>query len=175
MKMHKKNFIANIALLIIVFGLLFWGYDIFLDGTVFNKVTVYNLQKIDTQLGSAYFTPMPIGSVVGMYQVQTDKTTYAPGEEVYAFVSFCKYRNLTPVVRWQFINDVIGDLGYRQGQVVEPGCYKNIKIPIGKIPDELSAASPDAQYQAHGTVTHIVNPFRKVSYLLVSNFFTIKK
>jgi hypothetical protein len=174
MKEHHHK-ILKICLWIIVIGVAFLVYDKFLDGTVFNKVTVYNLPEVKNQLDTKYFTPMPIGDVMGIYLVQTDKTSYAPGDEVFAYVSFCKYRNLTPVVRWQFINDIVGDLGYRMGQVVEPGCYKNIKVFIGKVPDELSSAFPNAQYSLHGTIIHQVNPFRKISFLLISNFFTIKK
>lgn len=173
MKTHHRVRIIVLCLAIIVASLALLTYDMFLDGTVFNPVTTYLLPTVETPVDSAYFSPMPVGAVAGIYQVKTDKDSYKPGDTVYVFLSFCKHTDETPVVRWSFINDIVGDLGYRQGKIYEPGCYTNVKVPIGNVPSELSVASEKSHYSLHGIVTHAVNPFRKISYLLISNTFTI--
>lgn len=163
----------KLAGVIALLGLAFLGYEKFLDGSFVNPIVVHDMPRVEVPYDTNYFTPIPFGSVLGIYQIKTDKESYKPGEEVFVYLTLCKYREITPTVRWSFINDTVADLGPRIGQLYEPGCYKNKRISIGSVPDELRSSLPGSKYQLHGTITYSVNPIRKVSYLLVSNYFTI--
>lgn len=167
--------IATFLLAIIVVCLMFLGYEKFFDGTIIDPVEKINMPQAEISYGTEYFTPMPQGQVLGIYQVSTDKNSYKPGEEILVSLSLCHNRRITPTVRWSFINDIAAALPARSGNITEIGCYKNIRVPIGRLPDEFSAALPSSKYQLHGTVDFQVNPIRKVSYLVVSNFFTVEK
>lgn len=175
--MHPKHKlgIMKISLWVIILGLLFLGYEMFLDGTLVKPVIKYNLPKASLPYDTVYFTPSPVGGVEGIYEVRTELDAYAPGEEVYITQDVCRYRLTPTTVQWTFVNDTIASLQPRPGALTDIGCYKNVRIPIGRVPDELSSSLPGSKYQLHGAITLQPNPFRKITYLLISDYFTIKK
>ena len=175
----KKSFkirIEYISIAVIVISLLVYAYLIFLDGTVINPVDVYDQPKIETITGSDYFTPMPMGDVGGVYSAKTDKLSYKEGEEVFITLSFCKYRgDQAPIVKWSFIDDRVVSLDYRNGNISETGCYRNIRVLVGTIPP-ANQFSDSSKISLHGTISYKkINPFRTVSYLIISNNFSIEK
>ena len=174
-KIHNELKIVIICLVVIAIGLLILGYDSFIDGTIISPAETVKMPAYKLAYDSSYFSPNPMGTVSGVYAVQTDKDSYAPGEAVYVRLTLCRYRNVPTTVRWTYTNDILASTLPREGQISETGCYIDEKVLIGTVPDELSNAYVGSRYNLHGTVNLKVNPFRTVSYLLISNFFTIKK
>ena len=174
MKNHHRIVIANISLGVIALGALFLFYQAFLDGTVINPVVVHNMPTYSESDVLQTGTFSPIGStVVGSYKVQTEKTSYKLGDGIFGYFSLCSYTRLVPIVQWTFVNDIAQATSPRSGTLIVPGCYKNIKVFMATVPLEFKDSSPGSKYRLYGEVTFAVNPIRKISYMFVSNSFSV--
>ena len=160
---------------VILFGTLFLGYEFLLDGTVFNPVVKYYL-PVYKGPDASFIQPSPIGNIAGIYAVQTDKTSYKIGEPIHIKNDFCKLNNDTPQVRVSLVDTVVTSTNFSPGAITEAKCYHNTDINITTISDKVASASLEKdEYRAYVEVVHTINPFRKISYILVSNYFTVSK
>ena len=161
----------------IMAGLLFLGYQRFLDGAAVRPVDVYKMFPPSADPTTDSFTSSysvgVLGDVIGAYSVKTDKTSYKIGEDIYLTLNFCHNRPITPIVQFTFVDSVITALPARQGDTQPLGCYTDSKVIAAKVPPQLALTPSDTKYQLRGVISYRANPLRKVSYLLVSNIFNI--
>lgn len=114
------------------------------DGSLYNKPIVFNSETL-----------------------QTTRTTYRPGEMVYAIVDFCKYRDIPAAIQWELIDTIIRF--YPEETRSSPvGCFKK-EMEIAKIPADVSPAP----YYFVGLVRYKINRLSEVSYRLKSNTFEV--
>jgi hypothetical protein len=166
--------VVFLSIAVIAFGGAFWFYEAFLDGTIINPIVTHDMPLADGQAIPIVGTFQPSGStIIESYQMKTDRMEYTPGDYIYGFVSVCLYRKIQPIAQWTFVNDIAQALAPRLGNIMLPGCYSNIKVPIATVPDEFRSAFPGSQYRLYGEITYTVNPFRKISYTFITNSFTI--
>jgi len=176
MKHTHRMIIIAASLIAIVAGAGFMLEQMYLDGTVINPVVSHDMQTADMALVPMTGTFAPDGSTVaGSYQITTEKTSYAPGDYIFAHFTLCLHRMITPLVQWTFVNDIAQALAPRTGNIVATGCYTNVRIQIAQVPDEFREAFANSEYRLYGTVTYKVNPFRKITYTYVTNEFKISK
>ena len=173
MKTHRR-IILIASIVVIVLGGLFIFYEMFLDGTVINPVVKHNMPTIESNEIPPTGNFSAIAStIIGSYQLSTDQTSYHPGDTIYAIYNLCIYRRVNPIVQWTFVNDIAQSLTARQGNILIPGCYTDLKVPIATVPDEFSVAFRGSEYRLYGDATFQPNPFRTITYTFITNQFTV--
>ena len=175
MKLRRNNISVYIATLGIVLGGLFLCYEYFVDGILFNRVDEIREPIILDPFDKIPFSIGATGEIIDGYQVRTDKPEYQVGDTVYIVMTFCHRRDLQAITQWTFLNSEITTLVAKKPmEVLKKDCYSDKKIEVGKIPPSLALTKTGTLYQLRGAITYAVNPLKKISYLLLSNSFTIR-
>src|SRR3978361_1256107 len=68
---------------------------------VIGTATIIYYQKVD-----GTWNP-PLTFSVDTQALQTDKTVYHIGDEVYVRFAFCRSRNFTATTQWRLVNDIV--------------------------------------------------------------------
>lgn len=139
---HK---ITYFFLAVIAAGILFFGYLIFLDGTVFNR---------------------PI-NIQSLYTVEP---TYKVGTIVYAYLNYCKKGYESSDAKWTMIDGYIRYFPSQPFDPLDSGCHSTM-IPLEQIPDDTF---PDT-YHFSGEISFQVNPLRTITLTVTSNSFKVTK
>ena len=150
MKHKHKMAVVWVCVSVIVLGLAFIFYQMFLDGTGFNPIVTHQMPLADLMALPSTGTFDPNGAALaGSYSIMTDKSTYHPGDYVFVYFDLCIYRNVTPMVQWYFVNDIAQALTPRRGTLGVLGCYKNIKVMVATVPDEFGQYSTGNRYRLY--------------------------
>jgi hypothetical protein len=88
--------------------------------------------------------------------VPVDKTSYKPGDTIYATVDYCKYTDKTAQVSVAFVDGIIYYMPTTTTNV-ENGCHK-VVVKCAVVPD-----MPSGTYHIIVNVLYKVNPVREVS------------
>lgn len=110
-----------LGLYLITIALLLWGvWHFYVDGIHVNKV----IKPING------YDPL---------NIQVEKESYARGEVVRGYASFCKMRDATGTTQWTLHNEVLDILPVKvSGRAVAVGCYEDVVFPIYEIPDHAT-------------------------------------
>lgn len=129
---------------IIIFGVLFFAYLVFWDGT-------------------KYDIPITVQSLTTQYQI------YHHDDVVDAYINYCKPDYLDSSVKWSLLDTYLKYFPEAPTPYLAPGCH-SLLIPIEQIPDDTY---PDT-YHFSGDLRFKVNPFRSVDIIINSNTFKVK-
>lgn len=140
--------IMSVVLLIIVFAI---GWMQLVDGRIVNPVIEYGVRS------SSGITH------------ETTKTSYYPGEKVYARVIFRKCRNIPGELQWELINDKVTMYPSRPGSL-PIGIWDHV-VPVEVIPYDTE---PGEHWFA-GTIKYRINWLSTVTYPMWTNKFNVVK
>lgn len=135
--------VSSGALLVLV---LVFGYMTVLDGTWPHTIIEFDATLLDT-----------------------DKTSYAPGDLVMVKQAWVKHRDVPGHVRWSLVNHQVYEFVERCVGV--PVGQRDKWLPAQEIPDPWPHAF--GTYRFDGVVTYYVNPFRTLVYRIQTKPFEI--
>lgn len=153
--MHDRHWI-NIALAsicIILIGGCILTYFTYVDGTLLRPIIEFH-QPFEN----------------GVYYIQTNKNEYKRGEMVYGKYSFCKHRNVRPMVQWTLANQRYWPYVEKTVTSNITGCVEDILFPIETVLEDTSLGG---NHHFNGTLYYRANPWRIVEFRLQTNSFTI--
>lgn len=102
-------------------------------------------------------------------QLKPEKDTYRPGELVRVYMTFCKYRNVTPTFESAIVNQVLTPYPPRQGTLGTTGCYKDLLVDLETIPVNAHPGT----YHFNRVLHYPSNPLRSITVELRTTNFTI--
>lgn len=147
MKFENQHQLTLISLKIIAAAILLAGYARFIDGTYTRKIISYKNQ----------------------YKIQTVKSVYAPGEMIQGYVSFCKYRDVTPHITDSLVDDYLHTTPEYFSTYGSTGCRDNLIVNFQIVPPEL----PSGTYHFIRKLEYESNPLKTVTETLITVDFKV--
>ena len=174
-KLHisKRAYMIGLVVFIVV-GYSFLFYLQQLDGTVISPVYEFPKDTLITDIPDTTHTKN-VGTykdLIGTYSLKTDKGVYAPGEMIYVYMSFCKYRSLDATIQWSFIDGTVITLPLEGDQFTTPACYNNVLVPTVRVPTEAKLKWSDVHLQGYAKVQ--VNSLRTIVVGYQTNIFFVQ-
>lgn len=99
---------------------------------------------------------------------KTDKENYVQGEYSFYEVTYCKYTDVMPTLKRQFVDGIIFAVPNSKA-VLYMGC-RTSKVPF-QIPESL----PPGRYKLTIELTYQMNPIRKITAMNESNYFQVTR
>lgn len=113
----------------------------------------------------------PVIKFEDQFSIKTEKESYSPGELVRVYMSFCKYRNITPMFQTALINGSLHlyTSEYRSSGIV--GCREDVLTDYEFLPPDIRPGV----YHFNRVLKYKVNPIREIIVEQRTVNFTIKK
>lgn len=144
-KMKTIHHIFSVLASVTLVGGLWLVWAIILDGQVFRR-------------------PAEIKAI------ELEQTEYHPGDTVYAFVSYCKYRALPGSIQWNLVDTYLKPYPEKNTGVAT-GCRDHIRMEIEKIPLDTY---PE-MYHFEGIIRYRLNGLNEVDIPLRTGSFKVVK
>lgn len=162
----------SIERLLVVFGVLlaaflastaYQFYRSELDGTAINPVIAFTPTADVSGVISPSINPI---DYIG---VSTTKAIYHPGDEVRYYVTYCKYRDVAPVVTWTLLNHTTTFYTAQIRSINSTGCATMKDVPAETLPVTMDPG----RYYMTAKLQYKISRFRTVEYNLATTAFEV--